>query len=318
MSVFLFDCSTAQGRLELTDRDRLDLLHRMSTNDVNRLAPGEGCATVLTTALARIIDLVVVYHRGDIVLLRSHRPDTVRAWLARHIFWQDKIKVRDVSAELGQLELHGPGAAAIAAQLAPGAAELPVHHTRDLPGGGFVAAAASIASGNAPAFVFITPIETIPALRETILKAGEVREGDATLYEQLRIAAGVPGPTSELTEDYIPLEVGLWDAVSFSKGCYIGQEIIARMESRNKLAKALVGLRLDAQVTSGARLFAGDSPVGSIASTSPDPDAPGNFAAIGFVKPDSAEIGMTLTACGEGELPPSGVPARVVVAPRRA
>jgi folate-binding protein YgfZ len=318
MSAYLFDRSTAQGRLELTDRDRLDLLHRMSTNDVNRLAPGEGCATVLTTALARIIDLVVIYHRGDIALLRSHRPDTVRAWLARHIFWQDKIKVRDVSAELGQLELHGPGAEAIVAQLAPGAADLPVHHTRDLPGGGLVAAAESIARADAPGFVFITPNETIPALRETILQAGEVREGDAALYEQLRVAAGLPGPTSELTEDYIPLEVGLWDAVSFTKGCYIGQEIIARMESRNKLAKTLVGLRLDAQVEPGARLFADDSPVGSITSAAADPDAPGLFAAIGFVKPDYAEIGMTLTACREGELPPGGVPARVVVAPRRA
>lgn len=318
MDAILFDRSTAQGRLELADRDRLDLLHRMSTNDVNRLAPGEGCATVLTTALARMIDLAVVYHRGDVALLRTHRADTVRAWLARHIFWQDKIKVRDVSAELGQLELHGPGAAIVAGRIAPGAADLRLHHTRNLLGGGFVAAMAPIGSAEWPAFVFIAPVENIPALRESILEADDVREGDAALYEQMRIAAGVPGPAAELTEDYIPLEAGLWDAVSFSKGCYIGQEIIARMESRNKLAKTLVGLRLDAPVAPGARLYAGDSAVGMITSVAQAPNAPGVFVAIGFVKPDSAEMGMALTARAGDESPAAEAPARVVAAPKRA
>ncbi len=64
METWLFDRSAQQGRLELTGRDRLDLLHRMSTNDLLKLKPGEGCSTVLTTALARIIDRLIVYHRG--------------------------------------------------------------------------------------------------------------------------------------------------------------------------------------------------------------------------------------------------------------
>lgn len=321
MSAVLFDRSAAQGRLELTDRDRLDLLHRMSTNDVTRLAPGEGAATVLTTALARIIDLVVVYHRGETVIARSNRPDAVRGWLARHIFWQDRLKIRDVSAELGQLELHGPGAAAIVDRLTPGAADLPLplHHTRDLSGdyGGFVAAAPSIDPDSGEGYAFITPADRLPALWDAIRAAGDVRDGDAALYEQMRIAAGLPGPDGELNEQYIPLEAGLWDAVSFTKGCYIGQEIIARMESRNKLAKTLVGLWLDASagsVAPGATLFAGETGVGTITSAAALPGGQSGCAAIGFVKPDHAEIGAVLTVRADG----ADMPARVVVAPRRA
>src|SRR5258706_10014845 len=117
----LFDRAQPQGRLEMVGRDRLDLLHRMSTNDLTSLKQGEGRSTVLTTALARIIDRVIVYHRGDMALVLANQPQTVRTWLQKHIFFQDQVKQRDVSAELGQLELYGPQAATIAESIAAGA-----------------------------------------------------------------------------------------------------------------------------------------------------------------------------------------------------
>src|SRR5258706_15833186 len=91
-ATYLFDRSAQQGRLQLTDRDRLDLLHRMSTNDMNSLQPGEGRSTVLTTALARIIDRLIVYNRGETALVLANYPDVVRGWLQKHIFFQDKVK----------------------------------------------------------------------------------------------------------------------------------------------------------------------------------------------------------------------------------
>src|SRR5947207_1867879 len=106
-TTLLFDRSTAQGRILMTDRDRFDLLQRMSTNDFRTIAPGQGISTVLTTAIARIIDRVIVYHRGDTALMLTNYPAVIRGWLQKHIFFQDKVKLRDVSAELGQLELQG-------------------------------------------------------------------------------------------------------------------------------------------------------------------------------------------------------------------
>src|SRR5215831_7145655 len=130
---FLFDRSAGQGRLEFTDRDRLDLLHRMSTNDLLALQPGQGTSTVLTTALARIIDQLIVYHRGETALAITNHADTVRKWLQKHIFFQDKVKIRDVSAELGQLEVHGPSASQVVETVAVPVRDLPLHHFVETP-----------------------------------------------------------------------------------------------------------------------------------------------------------------------------------------
>src|SRR5262245_23697684 len=125
--IHIFDRSAQQGRLGFTDRDRLDLLHRMSTNDLLSLKTGEGASTVLTTALARIVDRLIVYNRGETALAITNHADTVRKWLQKHIFFQDKVKIRDVSAELGQFEIHGSSARDLAESVAPGAHELAIH-----------------------------------------------------------------------------------------------------------------------------------------------------------------------------------------------
>ncbi|HVO42718.1 MAG TPA: hypothetical protein VMT34_08850 [Aggregatilineales bacterium] len=309
MTTWVFDRSAAQARFELVDRDRLDLLHRMSTNDVNALQPGEGLSTVLTTALARIIDRLIVYSRGDTALMIANRKDTVRTWLQKHIFLQDKIKIREIPSF--HFEIQGEQADRIAEEIAPGASQLPLHHFKETRGG-LIARAYPIAAGSG--YALISFLQSPPAQESTAVEFGNIvlpldglTRGDDARYEQLRIAAGLPGPGHELTEDYIPLEAGLWDSVSFSKGCYIGQEIIARMESRNKLAKTLVALRLDQPVEGGATVSAGaeNRTIGTLTSIAALDD--GMYAALAFVKPDFADPGTTLTA--------NGVSALVVDAP---
>lgn len=284
----------------MTDRDRLDLLHRMSTNDLNSLAPGQGCVTVLTTALARIIDRVIVYHRGETALMVANYPQTVRNWLQRHIFWQDRVRMRDVSAELGQLELHGPAAGEIVARIAGQPVDdLALHSFVEVayPDAPILIARAIPFAGEA--FTVMAPAAAIEGLRAEI--AGQGAEmGDEARYELMRIEAGQPGANHELTEEYIPLEAGLWDAVSFSKGCYIGQEIIARMESRNKLARTLVRLDLSNLAPPGAQLQLPDAAggVGALTSAAARPD--GSAVGLGFVKTDAAAPGGALRVMVEG------------------
>lgn len=304
----LFDRSTQQGRLELRDRDRLDLLHRMSTNDLNCLQPGEGCSTVLTTALARIIDRVIVYHRGETALMLANQPQVVHNWLQRHIFWQDKVQIGDVSGSLGQLELYGSGAAAALARIAPGVENLPLHHFTEIPledGATMLIARTFPLAGDG--YLLIATFAALAPLKQKLL--AEITAGDETLYELLRIEAGMPGPGHELTEDYIPLEAGLWDSVSFSKGCYIGQEIIARMESRNRLAKTLIGLRLTHLVSAGTRLLDGAAEVGLITSVGQRSDQ--TVIGLGFVKPTHAAPGTRLTVASAQP----GAAAEVVATP---
>jgi len=120
---------------------------------------------------------------------------------------------------------------------------------------------------------------------------------DEAAYDYLRIEAGLPRFGRELTLDYIPLEAGLWADVSFSKGCYVGQEIIARMESRGKLAKRLVRLRPDAPLEPGATISAGSRTVGAITSAA---DGPAGSLALGYVKTAALTEGAALVA---GDIP---------------
>ncbi|HYO88960.1 MAG TPA: hypothetical protein VER79_09945, partial [Candidatus Limnocylindrales bacterium] len=98
--------------------------------------------------------------------------------------------------------------------------------------------------------------------------------------------------------DYIPLEVGLWDEVSFSKGCYTGQEIIARMESRHKLAKTIVQITLDQPINAPAPLRLDGREVGTLTSAVAAPD--GTHYGIGVVKVAAAVPGSALTVAHEG------------------
>src|SRR5258708_5591017 len=309
MTTYVFDRSQKQGRLELTDRDRFDLLHRMSTNDFTSIQVGEGRSTVLTTALARIIDRVIVYNLGETALMLTNQPGAVRSWLQKHIFFQDKVKLRDVSAEKGQLELYGPSAAEIIEQVAPGARAMPLHSfsVNQIDEQPLVVAKTFPMAGDG--YVIVAAASVIELLKVRFASDPRIVIGDDSRYELLRIEAGLPGPGHELTEEYIPLEANLWDSVSFTKGCYIGQEIIARMESRNRLAKTLVSLQLPAVVPIGASLADSERTVGSVTSIATRDD--GTVIGLGFVKPDRAEPGVKLEITVDNH--PGGV-AEVVTA----
>jgi aminomethyltransferase len=283
--IWLMD-HAAQGRFELTGRDRLDLLHRMSTQDLNSLKQGQGRATILLTALARIIDQMVVYHRGEsaLAVCGEGMIRTVRLWLQKHIFFNDQIKTRDISAETIHFGLYGTGAEAAIEQFAPGADQLPLHHfieKEDAAGLIFVARRFPIAGAG---FTVIAPLTLADSLRERFTAQLGATPLSATDYDRLRIESGLPVAGRELTEDYIPLESGLWDAVSFQKGCYIGQEIIARMESRNKLARTLVKLGAAQPIPAGTALIQAGREVGKLTSTA---ETSTGMIGLGYVKTDS-------------------------------
>jgi len=285
-----------EGRVRLTGPDALALIQRTSTNDVLKLTPGQGCATVFISPIARILDRVEVWRMGEDVLLIAGpgRGEAVRAYTQQNVFFRDKVKPLDVTGETAQFSLHGAHAESIAEALIPGAAALPVFHSLTGTAGGVsftMGRAKPLMGGH---FRLICAQSDAPALWSAILSAGQpggLQAGGALLYNLLRIESGTPGLGRELSADYIPLEVGLWDEVSFVKGCYTGQEIIARMESRGKLAKTLVKFRLSAPAESPADLTADGKRVGALTSSVTTPD--GAHYGIGFVKPDAAADGET-------------------------
>ncbi|NDJ86087.1 MAG: hypothetical protein GYB66_09390, partial [Chloroflexi bacterium] len=121
---------SSMGRLVCSDRDRLDLIHRLSTNDVNHLKPGQGCSTVFATAVGRIIDQVIVLNRGETSLLvtGNGRQELVQGWLQRNIFFNDRFQVNVPGDALGQMGIFGAKSAELLEEWLPGSADLPIYH----------------------------------------------------------------------------------------------------------------------------------------------------------------------------------------------
>ncbi|MBL8133823.1 MAG: folate-binding protein YgfZ [Anaerolineae bacterium] len=240
-----------EGRLRLDGRDRLAIPHRLSTNALEALPDG-GCApTIFTNPNARILDRVTVCRRGEAALMLTEpgRGEAVTAHLRRSIFFNDDLRLSDLRPAARQFVLIGPRAAAVMAQL--GAAVDPLTACDLTLAGTVVTVLRDKSLGGDPAgdlWRLIVP-EAAAAQVWTAVRAVGAHEGlrpaGSLTYHALRVRAGRPGVGAELSVEYLPLEVGLWDEISFTKGCYVGQEIIARMESRRRLARTIVRVRLE-------------------------------------------------------------------------
>lgn len=301
-----------EGRLHITGSDRAEVLHRISTNALRDLAPGSGRATVFTNANARILDRALVYAQDAerlLVIGGPGRGAALRGYLQRNIFFRDQARLHDISADTVQMSLHGPAADAVAEALLPGAAALPPFGLSQTTMAGVSVVLARREALSGAHWLLTAPAEAGAAVWTAVLAAGAphgLRPAGSLTYNVLRIRAGQPGVGRELSAEYIPLEVGLWDDISFNKGCYTGQEIIARMESRGRLARALVHLALTAMLEAPAPLLHDGKRAGMLTSSVTAPD--GTVYALGVVRMMHATPGATLLA-GDGA---AAVEARVL------
>jgi tRNA-modifying protein YgfZ len=234
------------GRVFMRGKDRVALLQRLSTNDIARLRPGQGARTVLTTPIGRIIDVLTVHVLEDALLIVTSPGQGGPIWahLKKNIFFNDQVSLEAAGRTHGQLALYGAGAAALLEQVSGAVlSELPPQYstTIDLADAQVLVARREPIGG--ASFTLYLPAEQLDAVRDALV-AGGALSLDADTLDVLRVERGYGAFGRELSQEYIPLETGLLDAVSFTKGCYVGQEIIARMESRGRLAKVLRGLKL--------------------------------------------------------------------------
>ncbi|MDB9371752.1 YgfZ/GcvT domain-containing protein [Nodularia sphaerocarpa] len=275
------------GRIRVSDDDRLRFLHNQSTNDFQSLKPGQGCDTVMVSSTARTIDLVSAYILEDAVLLLTSpsRRQSLFQWLDRYIFYADKVQLTDVTDETSTFSLIGAKSDAIVEKL--GAAEIigkPYGNHLQIDG-----VIVAVGSGLAePGYTLILPTSEKAQLWQQILELGAVELSDRA-WDMLRILQGRPAPDAELTDDYNPLEVGLWQTISFNKGCYIGQETIARLNTYKGVKQYLWGIRLNAPVEVGSIITVGDEKVGKL--TSYTETANGHFG-LGYIRSKTGGVGL--------------------------
>lgn len=257
----LLDAS-GRGRILFTGPDHLDFLHRMSTNGIAGRAAGEGLETVFCDSRGRIVQLASLSRTADdeTTAFVEDAP-ALLAWLERYRF-SERMEQADISAATGQLEMVGPGCAEAfrsALRADPGDS---VETSFPLEGGSW---AMRTQAGGQLALRLWGPGEEIDRCRRRLVAAG-VAELDDRTWEVLRVEWGQPAAGRELTLDHNPWEAGLDDAIHLDKGCYIGQEVVARLDTYRKVKQHLVGLRLADGVVPGARVEAAGRAVGVVTS----------------------------------------------------
>lgn len=287
------------GRIRVGDDDRLRFLHNQSTNDFQKLKPGQGCDTVMVTSTARTIDLVSAYVLDDAVLLlvSPSRREFLVQWLDRYIFFADKVQLTDVSDETATFSLIGPGSDAVVEKLGAGAIVGQAYGNHiTIDDGAIVAVGSGLAS---PGYTLILPVAQKPQLWQQIIDLGVVELSDRA-WDTLRILQGRPAPDAELTDDYNPLEVGLWQTISFNKGCYIGQETIARLNTYKGVKQHLWGIRLNAPAAVGDTISIGEEKVGKLTSYTETPDG---YFGLGYIRSKAGGVGLKVqVGDSEGEI----------------
>ncbi len=261
------------GLLRIAGEGRLDFIQRQTTNDVRLLAPGRALLTVLTSPTARILDVwrLLLSPEGDAVdaiTLPGRAPVTV-SYLQRRIFFMDRVTVSDLSGGQAQALIGGPLAAQMLRQA--GVETLPAQDevvTIHLEGSPLRLLAYEGMPGSC--FLALSEPSTVEALIHRLTEHGAALLDDDT-YDVLRLETGTPGPTRELTDAYTPLEANLDRAIQGAKGCYTGQEVIARQITYDKIARRLVGLRLDAPVSMGAAVLVEGRSAGEVTSAAVSP-----------------------------------------------
>ncbi len=285
------------GRLKLTGEDALDLLNRLSTNKLDDLPPGGVMGSVLTTNKGRIIDLLFIARQDDHLLVLTS-PDTrnrVAEWIDFYTFVED-VEIADITENTAMLTLLG----ASPADAHPALAALPhcASATADIDGIPALAIRSDFHLFGAPRIDLIAPLPDAPRLHDALSARGAIPI-TAPALDLLRIQRGIPAHPHELSEGHNPLEAGLWEFISFNKGCYIGQEVVARLNAYDKIQRHLVSLSWQAPDAPApqAALYAADRRVGALTSVAP-PES-GNPIGLGYVRKAYAEPGTLLSAVSD-------------------
>jgi folate-binding protein YgfZ len=324
---------SSRGRFRLAGEDRRGYLQGLLTNDIAALGPGTGCYAAMLTANGRMMSDMRVLELGDAILidLPGQTAPLVLSKLEEFIFSEDVV-VADLSQSLAQLGVYGPGSPEIlsaalgrlasSGEPSPGAGQLSALNQFDNTRWDLRGAPAFVARSDdfgIDGFEVYVDSAAVDSLERALAEAGALNVSEAAA-DVCRIEAGRPAFGADMDQDTIPLEAGIEDrAISLTKGCYVGQEIIIRVLHRGhgRVARRLVGIVLEGSPPArGARLMAGGRDAGTITSAARSP-ALERTIALGYVHRDLVEPGTRLEVAG-AEGPQNAVVTRLPFVERHA
>ncbi len=303
-AVGIFDLSF-RSRICLTGADRKKFLNGQVTNDVVKLKTGEGCYAALITAKGKMQSDLNIYDLENELLLdfEPGLSEAISQRLDKYII-ADDVQLIDVAPHYGLLSVQGPRAADAIGKLDLGVS-LPskpmslVSSKSEMLGEIYVMNNSRAGSTGFDVFV---PTNSLGAVADKLVAAARELGGRACGWQALEIArveAGIPRFGADMDETNLPPETGAEKRmISYTKGCYIGQEVIARIRTYGQVAKALRGLRLEGDLKSlpnrGDKLVSGDKEVGYVTSAVFSLKLKTNIA-LGYVRREVNKTGSELT-----------------------
>jgi folate-binding protein YgfZ len=302
-SVGILDLSF-RSRLCLLGNDRRNFLNGQVTNNVKDLQVGQGCYAALITAKGKMQSDLNIFNLENEILLdfEPGLSETVKERLEKYII-ADDVQIMDVAPHYGLLSVQGLKCAEVinALQLGFALPEMPLRFSNakdETLGEIYLMNNPRIGSAGFDLFV---PTNSLGAVADKLIAAAKQIGGRACGWEALdvaRVEAGIPRFGVDMDETNLPPEAGLESrAISYAKGCYIGQEVIARIRTYGQVAKALRGLRLADDLKTlpmkGDKLFLGEKEIGYITSAIASPTLNANIA-LGYVRREANKIGTDL------------------------
>ena len=264
------------GVFHIYGADAIEFLHRVSTNALSDLKPGDSRDTIFTNEKGRIIEVATLKRMidGVLLLISAERKTELVRWIEKLIV-ADDVQMDDISSDFATSLLIGPQSISIMNSLLP--SSVVGSYLASIEVGGRQVLAVSGNAANTEVVRFLLPREHAAdaweGLAQRLSEAGAVVV-ERQVMETLRIAAGIPRAKYEIREDFNPYDVGLRHLVSYTKGCYVGQEVIARLDTYEKVRKGPLGLRVpeSAQMQEvPLPLFRDGTEVGECTSLSPLP-----------------------------------------------
>jgi folate-binding protein YgfZ len=298
-----------RAQIAVTGKDRASYLQGLLTNDIQALTAGTGCYAAWLTPQGRMVTDLHVLESGDMILLDVpvELVDAILQRLDQYLFSED-VQLASLAGALRAVWVHGPAAARTLAKvmggdpLFEGWAE---YQNARFEFSGAPVVVTRITQLGVPGFCAYVAPEHADAFVRALGTYG-AHEVSQEAIDRLRIEAGYPVFGVDMTEDTIPLEAGIESrAISFTKGCYVGQEIVIRVLHRGggRVARKLVGLRVDGAVPQrGARVVAGEREIGFVTSAA---STGGSGAiALGYVHRDFTAPGTQVrVAAADGTQP---------------
>jgi folate-binding protein YgfZ len=279
---------SARGRIVARGRDRARLLHNLTSNEVKKMTPGSGCYAFLLNPQGRIQADLHMLCFDDHILLETEADlrEKVFQHIKRYII-ADQVELEDVTAQTSEIALEGPGAAALLAGMS---APVPGADYSHVPWGEATIAAMSVTGQ--PGFRIFGGADMAGRLAAAGAKAATDED-----LRQVRIENGKPRYGEDIRENSLPQETQQMHAVSFNKGCYLGQEIVERIRAQGHVNKKLVRVEIEAPEApaAGTKLTAGGSEAGEITSAIYSAES-GKVSALAYVRTPHAAAATELQA----------------------